>query len=361
MLERGQMLEGGQMTVHDGPLAVPIVDIRPYVTGGSAADRRRVAQQIDRACCDIGFVQVSGHGVEARVIDGLTKAMDRFFDLPTDQKRRYRVQGANRGYSPPRSEALSLSLGVEPYGGKRDFFEAFNVGIEARAFPDLDLPEGDYSPNVWPAVDGFEAAVTGYVHEASRVASTLTEIFGDALGLPARFFEHLTDHSLDVLRMNNYALADGTRVVEEDLVGMGPHTDYGLVTVLWADQVPGLQVLGPDDRWHDVVPAEGALMVNLGDLTARLTNDHWRSTLHQVVPSVIDGTVVRRRSAAFFRDGNVDAEIATLPSCVEPGSLPRYSGSITVGEHIAAKLRGSRGGVVNRQAGSEAERVRAAR
>lgn len=339
---------------------VPEVDISPYVTSASAAARHTVAEQMHRACSEIGFVQVHGHGIPRAEIDELASAMDRFFDLSPAEKGRYRVEGANRGYSPPKSEALSLSLGVAPYGGKADFFEAFNVGVEAVSFPDLDLSEDDYGRNLWPAVEGFEAAVSRYMQSASAVATVLTDVLADALELPAGFFDRLTDHSVDVLRMNNYALPGGTEVGQDELFGMGPHTDFGLVTVLWADQEKGLEVLGPDQCWHDVMPEEGALLVNLGDLMARLTNDRFSSTLHQVRPPLVGGTVRRRRSAAFFRDGNADAVVGTVPSCVAPGSRPRYVGAVTVKEHLAAKLAGSRGGTRNTRAGSEADRVRSA-
>ena len=113
------------------------------------------------------------------------------------------------------------------------------------------------------------------------------------------------------------------------------------MTLLWADDVKGLQVLCDDGSWNDVSPLPGALLVNLGDLTARWTNEQWKSTLHRVKPPVINGSIKRRRSAAFFFDGNVDAVISTLPGCVEPGSTELYA-PITVGDHIAAKLRGSR-------------------
>ncbi len=137
---------------------------------------------------------------------------------------------------------------------------------------------------------------------------------------------------------------------------MGEHTDYGIVTVLWADRVAGLQVLGPDDGvWHDVLPADGALLVNLGDLTARLTGDRWRSTLHRVKPPIEDGRVKRRRSAAFFHDGDLDAVVETLPL---DGAHP-YPPT-TVRDHLDAKLAGSRGGTLNAAADREAARVRAA-
>ncbi|MGW6058271.1 isopenicillin N synthase family dioxygenase [Streptomyces sp. NPDC055189] len=342
------------------PFEVPVIDITSYVQGGPEAERARVAREMDDACARVGFVQILGHGIPDETVRGLAAAVDGFFGLPLETKKDYRVTGANRGYSPPRSESLSLSLGVESAGSMNDFFEAFNIGTEARSFPGLGLSEDDYGLNVWPArVEGFQPAVLGYFAEAGRVARTLTRIFADALGEPPGFFEPLTDHSIDVLRMNNYALPEGSVSPDGDPTGMGEHTDFGLVTVLWADQVAGLQVLGTDRAWHDVSPVDGALLVNLGDLTARLTNDRWMSTLHRVKPPIVDGSIVRRRSAAYFHDGNVDAVIATLPSHLDADDELAYE-PILVRDHIKAKLAGSRQGKANAAAVREAARVRAA-
>jgi isopenicillin N synthase-like dioxygenase len=338
---------------------IPSIDVSPYVAPGdhSAAERVAVAQAWDEACREVGFVQIHGHAIPAGTQDGLASAMDSFFglDLP-DKKAFVRPPGENRGYTPPKSESLSLSLGVESANRMKDFFEAFNIGNEHTAFPGLELPEQDYAANSWPAVAEFRAAVEAYFAEAARVARALTAVCADALALPAGFFTDYTDHSLDTLRMNNYALPAGQPVaVEEDLTGMGAHTDFGILTVLWADRVAGLQVLGADRRWHDVQPEPGALLVNLGDLLARWTNDRWRSTLHRVKPPIVDGTIQHRRSAAFFHDGNIDAVIETIPSCLDAGGRSAYR-PITIGEHIRAKLAGSRAGVLN-QAGPETERV----
>ncbi|PWW24143.1 isopenicillin N synthase-like dioxygenase [Geodermatophilus normandii] len=341
------------------PFSVPTVDIAPYVGTGTADERAATAAAFDEAARTVGFVQVVGHGVPTAVTDAFAAALDEFFLLPLEVKKRYRTPPeVNRGYAPPKTESLSLSLGLAPSNRMHDFFEAFNVGAAVSDFPGLGLPEADYPENVWPAeAASFRAAVSAYSAEASRVARTLTTVFADALGLPEGFFERYTDHSLDVLRMNNYALEPGALDLDGDLTGMGEHTDYGIVTVLWADRVAGLQVLGRDGGWHDVQPADGALLVNLGDLMARWTNDRWMSTLHRVKPPIVDGTIRRRRSAAFFHDGNVDALVETLPTCGGDGSP--YP-PITVGEHIRAKLAGSRAGVANPDADREAARVLAA-
>jgi isopenicillin N synthase-like dioxygenase len=336
---------------------VPLVDIGPYVESGSAEARAAVAAAMDEACRTVGFIQVVGHGIPTETTDGLAAAMDDFFALPAGVKGGYRTPPqVNRGYSPPKSENLSLSLGVESATRMNDFFEAFNIGATRADFPGLDLPAVEYADNNWPAeTPRFEAAVSAYFAAAGEVARTLCRVFADALGERGDYFEPFTDHSIDVLRMNNYALPPGTVDLDGDLTGMGEHTDYGIVTVLWADRVAGLQVLGDDKHWHDVMPAEGALLINLGDMTARWTNERWLSTLHRVKPPIVDGRIQRRRSAAYFHDGNIDAVIRTLPSCLAPGEEPLPP--ITVAEHLAAKLAGSRGGQANTGATRDADRV----
>ena len=336
---------------------VPTVDLAPYVDPDGADDaRRRTATALDAACRTVGFVQVVGHGVPDAVTDGLASAIDDVFALPMPEKQALVVSdGTNRGYSPPRSESVSRSLGVEQATRMNDFFEAFNVGTAA------DGPPSGGDGNRWPDVEGFRGRVEAWFAEAQRVARTLTRAFADALDVAPDTVTRLAHDPVEVLRMNNYALEEQDLPEGADLTGMGEHTDYGIVTVLWADQVPGLQVLGPDDgRWHDVLPAGGALLVNLGDLTARLTGDRWLSTLHRVKPPIEEGPggglrVRRRRSAAFFHDGDLDAVVETLPLA---GAHP-YPPT-TVREHLDAKLAGSRGGTLNTAAEREAARVREA-
>ncbi len=350
---------------------VPTIDIGCFVSGGPAHERRDVARAVDAACRTVGFMQIVGHGIPAAVTGGLAAAMDAFFALDLETKKSYRTPPQiNRGYSPPKSESLSLSLGVESANRMNDFFEAFNVGAARSDYPGVELPADDYAENVWPTVpmaDGadFRTAVEAHFREARRVAVTMTDIFELALGLEPGFYAAHAGHSIDVLRMNNYALPPGRVELDGELIGMGEHTDFGIVTVLWADQVKGLQVLGRDGAWHDVMPADDALLINLGDVTGRWTNEQWMSTLHRVKPPIVmserGGTIERRRSAAFFHDGDIDALISTMPWSVDAQHPDRFPTPITVGDHIRAKLGGSRAGAKNDEAGTEKERVLASR
>jgi isopenicillin N synthase-like dioxygenase len=336
------------------PFVVPTVDLSEWADGDRAA-RASIARELDAACRTVGFVRIVGHGIPQHVIDGLATAHDEFFGLALHTKRRYRAPrpSINRGYTEPRTEKLSYSIGVD---SPADMFEAFNVGTSITDFPGLDLDPEIYALDIWPdETTVFRDGVTRWFEHAGALARTMTSAFALALGLADGFFEPYTDHSIDVLRLVNYVLPEGT-VLQPDQLGMGAHTDYGIVTILWADPVPGLQILGPDGAWHPVLPTPGSLLVNLGDLLARWTNDHWMSTMHRVVPPTgADGRSMRRRSAAFFHDGNADALISTLEPC-RTSDGPVYD-DVTVAEHLAQKLAGSRGLQLNDHAAREASRI----
>jgi isopenicillin N synthase-like dioxygenase len=347
---------------------IPIINIADF-DNGSPTQHRAIADLVDAAARDVGFMQITGHGISQGVLTGLIRAMDTFFSLPLETKMRSRSPSTaiNRGYTSPLSERLSYSAGVT---SSADLFEAFNVGSTCHQFPHLALNPADYPDNVWPtALFDFQSDVSAWFAEAALVARRMTRIFELALDLPPHYFAPYQDHSLDVLRLNHYTLPtslEGTRHKPVELapeqMGMGAHTDYGIVTVLWADAVtPGLQIVNAAGCWVDVVPAQNALLINLGDLLARWTNDRWRSTLHRVLPSVTaEGEVVRRRSAAFFHDGNADAVIECLPSCTSSAHPPKYP-AVRIADHIAQKLAGSRGLQVNTAAAVEAVRIQNAR
>lgn len=343
-------------------MIVPTIDISPWFTDDPDAQAAVVAA-VDAACRSIGFMQIVGHGISSETIEGLGNAIDTFFGLPSETKAVLRAPrpSINRGYSPPAAERLSYSLGID---SPADMFEAFNIGASVDDFvaadsTDVELDPEIYATNIWPAADdapGFEANASAWFAEAGKLARTITSIFARALDLDDGFFEPYADHSIDVLRMVNYALPEGVQL-QPDQLGMGAHTDFGIVTILWADAVPGLEILDDDGAWHSVLPIPGAILVNLGDMLEQWTNDRYTSTMHRVVPPTdADGKSVRRRSAAFFHDGNADALISTLDSCLDTDGASAYP-DVTVAEHLTQKLSGSRGLELNEHADREAARI----
>lgn len=202
-----------------------------------------------------------------------------------------------------------------------------------------------FAPNIWPsALPDLRPALVSYMNAAKHVSYRLLTLLGLALGQQSSFFERYTSHSTITMRVNNYETAPDDGAPFDGQLGMGEHTDYGIITVLYADAVQGLQIVDPDGAWHDVVVQEGALLVNLGDLMARWTNDMWRSTIHRVMPPVrLPDKINKRRSVAFFVDGNFDAVIECLDTCTSASNPPKYppvlagllAGSCTLSSDLA--------------------------
>jgi len=284
---------------------------------------------LDAAFRGLGFVQIVGHGLGDATAERLWSAMDELFDLPLEVKRRHVVADpvANRGYRERGSEALAYSLGAS---SPSDLFESFNVGHDARA-------DGDRlrARTPWPAeAPSFRDAADRYLDEMVRVAARLDELIGDLLGLP-----DLAERSRsgpDTMACIRYRRGPDEDAAPAEQLRMGPHSDYTSFTVLRADPVPGLEILGPDG-WLPVVPEPGALLVNVGDLLAMWTDDAWPSTLHRV-PLRGDGTdPPLRRSVAYFHYPDPGVVVSPLPGW--RGEASGYE-PVTVAEHLAAKLVG---------------------
>jgi isopenicillin N synthase-like dioxygenase len=312
---------------------VPTIDMRhPDVAG-----------HIDQAFRRAGFFQLVNHGISDQVIAGMLRGVDDFFDLPLEDRLACQPvsDDVNRGYLAKGRETVGYSIGAQT---PRDRFEAFSVGgrrsAPAGLRPDL---AGLFAPNNWPApLPDLPRQVMDYLDAADGLMGRLLRIFAQALELPQDWFDAMVDNSPDTLRLNFYEAAGEPEPGLPLVYGQGPHSDYGMVTILLADPVPGLQVADDEGRWHDVIAADGALIVNAGDLLAQLTNDRWQSSLHRVLPpDRFPGGSVKRRSAPFFKEGNLDAVVSCLPGCCTPERPPAYP-PVVIGDHLLAKMMGAR-------------------
>jgi isopenicillin N synthase-like dioxygenase len=312
---------------------IPVIDLEK-VTEGSADDRRTVAAEIDRACCDVGFFTVVGHGVGDETIEALRREALAFFDLPLADRLAVAMPepGYPYGYSPLEAEALNRSIGGAAAPDVKETFNIGPVGPPPRPLEQMDDPDerAVYSPNLWPAaLPSLRPAAERYYRAMSRLAGHLMEGFALALDLPGDTFEPVIDEHASALRLAHYPALDDAGLADGRFRA-GAHTDYGTLTVLWTDGEPGLQVL-TGDGWIDVEPVDGGLIVNLGDLMARWTNDRWRSTMHRVVAT--GGG--RRLSIPFFHNANWDAHIECIVGRTETARYP----PTTAGRHLMEKFR----------------------
>jgi len=246
---------------------------------------------------------ITGHGIAPEWIADAFVAGAAFFAQPEDAKRALATGrlGHNRGYVGTGVEALDEKGGA-------DHKEAFN----------LIWTDGVGRPaNVWPDLPGFQAVVQRYFDAVLAVGRRLHSAFAIDLGLDEDFFADKIDRPQATLRLLHYPLPRTDAPAGQ--VGAGTHTDYGNVTLLATDGVPGLQVQRRDGAWVDAPALPGAFICNIGDCLMRWTNDIYVSTPHRVLKPTAE-----RYSIALFVDPSPEAIVEAIPSCVPEGASPRH-------------------------------------
>jgi isopenicillin N synthase-like dioxygenase len=304
--------------------SLPVVDLDELRSG-----RGDAVAAIGTAISDAGFFYVVNHGLSEGLIAGATDASRSFFSLPEEEKEKVHVDGRHRGYL---GFGGSRMLGAQ----SADLKESFVYGVE-HAPADGGAGSLLVGPNQWPAsVPAFQQRVYGYFLAAVGVGQTVLSGAALALGLSPDFFEpHLVDPLARGSLIHYPPKPVGQGGVSRTDLGVGAHTDYGLVTVLWQDQVGGLEVQH-EDQWLPVAPLPGALVINSGDLLARWSNDRLASTNHRVVSNGASD----RYSMAVFLDPNRETIVDPTDCGLETGEEPHYL-PIVVGDHIAARFDSS--------------------
>ncbi len=318
---------------------VPVIDLAPFRRGDAAA-RRALARRIGATCEEIGFLVLTGHGVPGELIDRAFAVSRGFFDLPEAAKLAACPPDPvmPRGYQPYGTRRLANTIGLDTPPDMREQFFIGPLDDFRPAFAAIPEAARFYAPNIWPAgAEEFRATMTAYYRALEGLGRTIMRSFALALDLDEDFFEPRIDRHFSTCPTNNYPVPPAPP--EPNQLRAGPHTDFGAITILGMTDAPGgLQVETPDGAWEDVQPAYGDLVVNLGDMMARWTNDRWRSTLHRVAnPPAAAGAAARRQTIAFFLHPNYDAEIRCVDSCTDAGHPPRYP-PIRAGDHMREKL-----------------------
>lgn len=313
---------------------VPIIDLD--------RDPDRVGAEIDDVCTHVGFFQIVGHGVPDATADRAWHTATAFFDLPlSDRMSATAPAPGSYGYSPFSAQSLGRSVDDRPPTDLREVFNAGPVDPPTHNFHD-PYEAAAYSPTLWPdGLPEFRLAWTDYYRTMLHLGARLMSLVARGLGLPPHFFNDKIDHSPSVLRAINYPAQDHAPPGQ---LRAGAHTDYGTLTILRQDMVGGLEVLGQSATWVAVEPVPGAFVVNIGDLMARWTNDHWHSTMHRVVNPADDERASpawqRRQSMPFFYNVNWSAEVSCLPTCLLPAAQPKYP-PVVAGSYFIAKFQKS--------------------
>ncbi len=299
--------------------AVPVIDLAPWFAG-TEQGRRQVAAEVDAALRDVGFLLVTGHGVPPDLRAQMRAAGRAFFAQPESVKRRYAVTVGGRGWLPAGVEANGYAEGTET---PPDLKESYACGA--------DQPTGDaeidgywFQPNVWPNEVDLQTPTTAYLQAMRTLADELLVICAAAAGLAPDFFAPYTDHSTYTLNVNWYPPVAVVGPPQDGQFRIGPHTDFGTVTILDRERGKGgLQVWTESDGWRDAPYHPDAFTINTGDLLARWSGDRWKSNRHRVLPPQPDAPEEDLVSLVYFYETNHDAVIdAWRPPIGAPNSYP---------------------------------------
>jgi len=242
---------------------IPVVDLAA-VRALDPVGLREAAAAIRDACTSIGFFYVSHHGVPTDVLEGAVKAAREFFAYPPEVKRRVAVNHRHRGFN-------ALGDAVMYQATRPDYKEFFSIGLE--------LPEDDPSvlagealrgPNNWPDfMPSLQPALYSYYEAIGACGADLLRAVAVSLDIDETFF--VSKYTKRMQRTQMVYYPPQAPKSDADQFGVAPHTDYGCITLLWQDNVGGLQVKElATDSWIDAPPIPGTLVVNVGDLLARV-------------------------------------------------------------------------------------------
>jgi isopenicillin N synthase-like dioxygenase len=294
---------------------IPLFDIGAWRAAG-IQERAALAARLDRALQDSGFFLVSGHGIEDSLKERIREASRAFFALPDTVKDAYGTGVGGRGWIARGREANSY-YGQVGDPEKTDLKETFTLGRED--------PDGDpawFVANVWPTeVPGLREPVTAYAEQVQDLYRELLEVLATALGLEPGYLAERTRNAPHTFNINRYPALSVTGAPVDGQFRVGPHTDWGILTIL--DRQPGyggLQVQTVDGEWADAPYVPGAFTVNIADLLARWTGDRWRSTRHRVLPPSDADPDEELISLIVFCESDMDRVVTPLAPPVGGGA-----------------------------------------
>ncbi|KAJ6538542.1 hypothetical protein DFH09DRAFT_1177172 [Mycena vulgaris] len=306
---------------------IPLIDFSTF-RAGSPAEKKKVATEVVSAFKESGFLYLNGHGISAPTIENAFTKSAEFFRMPMDVKEKLAWEDpwSNRGYVQIGRERVTQSTDAAEIAALRekapDFKETMEIG------PDWDYVWKDQ----WPAetdVPEFKKSMLGFWKQCHELHVHVMRSIAIGLELEESFFDDKIQEQCHNLRLLSYPPIKRALLDKEGQARAGAHSDYGTLTLLFQDSVGGLEAQNPHTGvFIPATPIPGTIVVNIGDLLARWSNDVLRSTLHRVVAPAAkplnahEAITPARQSIAFFCNPNFTAEIACLPNCGKEAKYP---------------------------------------
>jgi isopenicillin N synthase-like dioxygenase len=307
--------------------AIPLVDLSKFMHGNQA-DRDQFVKDLGKAFHEVGFVGVINHGVPKEIIEGFFNASKDYFSLPVSVKKKYELKGlaGQRGYTSFGREHAKQSQVADlkefyQFGQYVDRDDKFAEEYPPNPFVE-DMPSfSEYAKKLYKA---FEHA-----------GSHLLRAIALYLKLPENYFDEHIEKGNSILRSIHYP-----PITEEpkSAIRAEQHEDINLITLLVGASAGGLQLLTSDNEWLDILPENDEIVINVGDMLQRLTNNYLKSTTHRVVNPPKELWHVPRLSIPFFLHPKSEMDLTCLESCISDGSPKAYT-NMTAGEYLDERLR----------------------
>ena len=306
--------------------SIPSVNLKDFLSGDPSR-KQKFVDEIGAAYENIGFVALKGHFLDDNLVDNLYEQVRQFFALPVEVKQKYEIPGigGQRGY---------VSFGKESAKGKKegDLKEFWHFGQYVEDNPKL---KAEYPPNVEvKELPEFNKVGKEAYQMLEKTAKYVLRALALHLGLEETYFDNYIHNGNSILRPIHYP-----PITEEpkNAVRAAAHGDINLITLLMGAQGKGLQVQNHKGEWIDAIAEPDELMINVGDMLSRHTNNKLKSTIHQVVnpPRELWGT--SRYSIPFFMHPISEMKLDVLESCVDEDN-PKLYDDITAGEFLNERL-----------------------
>jgi len=307
-------------------MAIPVVDLADF--SGDAKKKASFVDALGKAYEDVGFVAVKNHGITDQTIEELYSNTKEFFAQPEDIKKKYEIPGlaGQRGYT---------SFGKEHAKGSKaaDLKEFFQFG---QTVVDGDPIASEYPPNVTVTeVTQFTPIFFKAYRSFEQSGSQLLRAIALYLGLDEKYFDPYVHNGNSILRAIHYP-----PIISEprSAIRAEQHEDINLITLLIGASADGLEILSKQHEWVPVTSLPEQIVVNVGDMLQRLTNNKLKSTTHRVVnpPRKLWGT--SRFSIPFFLHPKSSMSLACLPGTID-ANHPKHYSDITAGEYLDERLR----------------------
>ena len=308
---------------------IPSLDLADF-TSGDPVKKQQFVQDLGEAFQNIGFVAIKNHGLSDQLTHDLYAGVKKFFALPDEVKQKYERPelAGQRGY---------IGKGKEHAKGRNtgDLKEFYHVGQE---LPPAELRAEGYPDNIWPEeVPEFkETTLTAY-RALEKAGQDMLRAIALYLGLDEHYFDDKVYHGNSILRQIHYFPIEDPDSVPADAVRAAEHGDINLITLLMGASADGLQVLRRDGKWIPITALPEQVVVNVGDMLSRHTNNRLKSTIHRVVNPPRELMHTSRFSIPFFMHPRSEMDLTCLESCIDAENPKAYT-DITAGDFLTERL-----------------------